>query len=80
MPNYEKSSIYKLCCKNVDVKEIYIGSTTNFKRRKNAHKTSCNNEKGKKYNMNVYSFIRENGGWNNWSMILVEEVCCEFLV
>jgi hypothetical protein len=77
MPNYTKGNIYKLCCNDTSIKDEYIGSTCNFIKRKNAHKTSCNNEKGKKYNMNVYSFIRENGGWNNWSMILVEEVCCE---
>ena len=76
MPNYEKSSIYKLCCKNVDVKEIYIGSTTNFKRRKNAHKTICNNENHNSYNVNVYQYIRNNGGWANFDMIEIKKVNC----
>ena len=35
--------IYKIVCKDVAVKEIYVGSTTNLKVRKCAHKSSCNN-------------------------------------
>ena len=31
---------------------------------------------GKKYNLNVYKFIRDNGGWNNWSMIAIEQYKC----
>ena len=77
MPNYNKANIYKLCCKDINIKDIYIGSTTNFTRRKCEHKKSCNNEKHKAYNFNVYRFIRENGNWSNWDMVLVEEVSCE---
>jgi len=77
MPNYNKSIIYKLCCKDINIKEIYIGSTTNFTRRTCEHKKSCNNEKHKAYNFNVYRFIRENGNWSNWDMVLLEEVSCE---
>ena len=77
MPNYNKSMIYKLCCKDPSIKEIYIGSTTNFTRRKHSHKSACNNENYKNYNIYVYRFIRENGNWSNWDMVLVEEVSCE---
>ena len=41
--------------------------------RKNQHKTSCCNENDKKYNQYVYQFIRNNGGWNNWNMIQIQE-------
>jgi len=74
MIQYNKSTIYKLCCKNADVTEIYIGSTTNFRLRKSHHKSSCNNENGEKYNRKLYSFIRENGGFDNWDMIEIEKV------
>ena len=77
MPNYNKSMIYKLCCNDPSIKDVYVGSTTNFTRRKHDHKNNCNNEKDKSYNRYVYRFIRDNGGFENWSMILVEEVCCE---
>jgi len=74
--DYSKTIIYKLCCNDINITEIYIGSTTDFKARKYQHKTSCNNEKCKKYNYKVYQYIRDNGGWDNWSMIMIEEYSC----
>ena len=76
MPNYQESSIYKLCCKDTTIEDIYIGSTTNFRRRKNEHKMRCNNSKSKSYTSYKYEFIRNNGGWDNWDMIQVKEVSC----
>ena len=77
MPDYSKCVIYKLCCKDLNVKELYIGSTCNFTKRKWGHKLCCNSEQNKEYNRKVYKFIRDNGGWDNWDMILVEEYSCE---
>jgi len=71
--DYSKTIIYKLCCKDTTILDIYIGHTTNFTQRKNQHKTSCCNENDKKYNQYVYQFIRDNGDWNNWSMIQIQE-------
>ena len=71
--DYSNTIIYKICCKNPLIHDIYIGHTTNFTQRKNSHKTSCNNECDKKYNQYVYQFIRQNGGWDNWSMIQIQE-------
>ena len=70
--DYSKSIIYKLSCNDLKVTEIYVGSTTNFKNRKNQHKSVCITEKHKHYNFRVYQFIRANGGWDNWNMVLVE--------
>ena len=77
MVNYEKSMIYKLCCKNPYITDIYIGSTTNFRQRKTKHKSRCNNLKDPSYNLNLYKFIRDNGNWKNWNMVLVDEVKCK---
>ena len=68
-----KGYIYKLCCKDLTITDIYIGSTRNFTRRKARHKSCCNTEKIKEYNNNVYKFIRANGGWINWDMVLIEK-------
>jgi len=76
MPNYNESMIYKLCCLDTTIEEIYIGSTTNFRRRKTAHKKCCNNINITDYNRKVYKFIRDNGGWDNWDMILIAKVNC----
>ena len=74
MSRYENSSIYKICCKDPAITDIYIGSTTSFNRRRSGHKTKCNNEKDPAYNFYVYKFIRENGGMNNWDVIEVENI------
>lgn len=73
MVNYSQSSIYKLSCKDPEIKDIYIGSTTNFARRKQEHKKCCNNSNAKGYNYHVYKFIRETGGgFDNWEMVELE--------
>jgi len=74
--DYSKGQIYKICCKDVSIKDEYVGSTTNFRVRKNDHKHSCCNPKCKKYNRKVYQYIRDNGGFDNWDMILVEYYSC----
>ena len=73
MVNYSKGLVYKLCCNDTNITDIYVGSTTNFIRRKCTHKSACNNENDKHHNIHVYKFIRNNGGWDNWSMILLRE-------
>ena len=72
MVNYNKGIIYKLCCKDPKITDIYIGSTTDFTKRKWNHKTCCTNKDDKSYNYNVYKFIREHGNWDNWDIIQVE--------
>ena len=75
--NYQNSVIYKICCKDPVIKDIYVGSTTSFKRRMSNHKSICNNEKSNDYNLPVYRFIRDNGGFDNWSVVKIRDVCCK---
>jgi len=75
--DYSKTIIYKLCCKDVAITEIYVGHTTNFRDRKRTHKKSCNKETCKEYNRYKYQFIRANGGFENWAMIQLEAYPCE---
>ncbi len=75
--DYSKALIYKIVCKDLNIKDCYVGSTTDFRKRKTNHKADCNNANGKNYNFNVYKFIRENGGWDNWTIVLIENYPCE---
>jgi hypothetical protein len=77
MVDYSDSLIYKICCKDPLITDIYVGSTRNKHRRNQDHKYNCCNENSKKYNYYVYQFIRQNAGWDNWNMIVVEEYSCE---
>ena len=75
MPDYSKSIIYKLECKDPKITEIYVGATTDFYTRKSDHKKKCINKGGKmKLNIPVYCFMRLHGGWDNWNMLVIEEV------
>ena len=74
--DYSKGLIYKLCCKDVNIKDIYVGSSINFKQRKKAHKEKCNNINQKAYNNYKYQFIRNNGGFQNWDMIEIKKYPC----
>lgn len=74
--DYSNACIYKLVCNDINIHECYVGSTTNFSQRKRDHKSICNNEKSKNHNLYVYKFIRDHGGWDNWSMIEIEKYEC----
>lgn len=74
--DYSQNVIYKIVCNDINVKDCYVGHTTQFRERKASHKSKCNNEKNKLYNLNIYQIIRENGGWSNWSMIEIEKYPC----
>ena len=47
--DYSNTIIYKICCKNLFIDDIYIGHTTNFIQRKQSHKTNCCNENSNNY-------------------------------
>lgn len=70
--DYSKACIYKIVCKDVSIKDCYVGSTTNLTKRKAQHRENCIYSKYKKHNYPVYQFIRENGGWLNWDVVLIE--------
>ena len=74
--NHNNTIIYKIVCNNLNIKDIYVGHTTQFTKRKNNHKERCNNPNSKKYNLKIYKIIRENEGWDNWSMIEIEKYPC----
>jgi hypothetical protein len=74
--NYSNTMMYKIVSNDLNILECYVGSTTDFTNRKYSHKSNCANINSKKYNYNVYQFIRDNGDWYNWSMILIEMYPC----
>jgi hypothetical protein len=76
MIDYVNTIVYKICCKDETIKECYVGHTTNFKQRKIEHKYACCNENSKSYNCKVYSFIRNNGGLDNWRFVEIEKFPC----
>jgi len=72
--DYNNTIMYKLVCRNLAIKNCYVGHTTNFTNRKRLHKSGC---KTREYYL--YQFIQENGDWENWDMIMVEQYPCNNL-
>jgi len=70
MPNYANTIIYKLI--NYDCPDLlYVGSTTNFIKRKQQHKQTC-----KTGNTKLYKSIREHGDWDSWVMVKISDYPC----
>jgi len=75
--DYNKTQMYRFVCNDTAVQECYVGSTTNWIKRKAQHKYNCATETYKCYNLKIYQTIRANGGWGNWSMVLIEDYPCD---
>jgi hypothetical protein len=67
--DYSNTIIYTIRCLDPSISELYVGHTTNFVQRKQSHKLNCINENN---NCKLYTFIRNNGGWDNWDMKIVK--------
>ena len=67
--------IYKLIKKDaINDDMVYIGSTRDIKYRMRKHKARCYNINNNCYNLKVYKYIRDNGGWDEWKYEIVDEV------
>jgi len=53
--------------------ECYVGSTKDFKKRLQKHKSNCHNEKNMGYNIKVYKSIRE-VGWDNIDIMIIDKI------
>jgi hypothetical protein len=66
--------VYKFSMKNNATSKQYIGSTKMIlSKRRGKHKHNCNHESAKEYNIPIYQYIRDNGGWDNFEMSIIEE-------
>ena len=78
--DHQKTIIYKIICNDPNVKDLYIGHTTNFVRRRAIHRSNSLNDTNKDCNMQLYQVIRYNGGWTNWNMEEVEKYQCNNVI
>ena len=72
--DYSNTIIYKICCKDESITDVYVGHTTNFIQRKYAHKIASNNLNNA---LKIYNVIRLNGGWENWDMVEIAKYSCK---
>ncbi len=74
--DYSTTVIYKIYCKDTTIKELYVGHTTDYVRRKKSHRKNCNDANT---HTKLYTFIREHGGWDNWIMEVISFFSCKDL-
>jgi hypothetical protein len=70
--DYSNCCMYRIVCNDVNIPDCYVGHTTNLSKRKTQHKIDYKH----KPNRYVYEFIRNNGGFDNWSVIEIEKYPC----
>ena len=70
---YDNCCVYEIYCKDTSIDQIYVGSTCNLKKRIILHKSDCYNENSKGFNLPLYKFIRENGGFNNFTYEVLDD-------
>jgi hypothetical protein len=64
--DWSRCIIYKIYKEGID--DFYVGSTTDFIKRKYGHKSASKIDEKK-----IYKIIRDNGGWDEWIMTAIEE-------
>ena len=74
MPSYPNACIYKICCKDPEIQDIYLGGSANMKNTIEEHIHQFNYCGAKNHNLCVYKFIRENGGLSNWKIVQIKKV------
>ena len=75
--DFSGSVIYKIFCKDENIKDFYIGSSKDLYDRMRVHKSMCYNENDSGYSLKIYEFIRENGDWENFNVEIVEYYPCK---
>jgi len=54
--------------------KCYVGSTIVFNDRMRTHKRNCKNENHKEYNLKVYKYIRDNGGFEKVNVMIIDKI------
>ena len=61
--------VYKITCNSPNIDHVYVGSTEDLEERIRKHKYHSNRER---CTSKVYTTIREQGGFSNWTLEVVE--------
>lgn len=65
---------YIIRCLDESITECYVGQTSNLKNRIREHKSRSNNSNDPSYNKRLYRFIRQHGGFDNWTIEMIDSI------
>lgn len=66
--DYSNTIIYMICCKDPEIHYKYVGATTKLRQRSMIHRKLTAEKKQEE----PYTVINENGGWDNWEVVVLE--------
>jgi hypothetical protein len=75
--DYSKTVFYKVACLDQNVREVFVGFTTNIAQRKHTLKRACAFLSQTKHSATFGETVRKNGGWENWRMEIIEIKSCK---
>ncbi len=73
--DYSKCVMYRIVCNDVSIPDCYVGHTTNLTKRRCQHKSTAKHPYNAK--RKLYTFVRENGGFDNFSFVEIEKYPCK---
>lgn len=68
------SNCYIYYIKSMDGVVHYVGSTSNMNSRKSKHKYNCSHEHCEHYHLDIYQYIRNNGGWESFEIVPIRKI------
>jgi len=72
--NYAEMIFYKIYCLSPSITKVFVGHTTNVNQRKHILKKQTQSET---YYSDMIEFIKNSGGWENWSLQMLEKYECK---
>lgn len=74
MSSLTKTSIYKVVCKDLTIKDTFVGSSRNLSSTIRDYKVNISNgAKQKPDEQYMFATVKANGGFAKWDLILIEE-------
>jgi len=79
MNKYSNMCIYQIVCKDPKITDCFVGHTNDIKSRNETISKECSNMKCSSYNTPINQFLRNNGGWDNFNIEVLQYVSCSTL-
>ena len=77
---YINIAFYKIVCNDANITDLFVGHTNDVHRRNETQLMECTNMRCNAYNTPINQFIRNNGGWDNFKLVVIDHVSCHTLL
>ena len=67
-------------CNDANITDLFVGHTNDVHRRNETILMECTNMRCNAYNTPINQVIRDNGGWDNFELVVIDHVSCHSLL